>query len=243
MNGLCGEKTYRNRVKAEGLATFRICEKETDVFISAAESLREEALASVLHYREQIEIYMRSEKEFGTSLISVHAASDAPAIVRDMIRESRKAGVGPMASVAGAIAQYVGEDLLEKSGEVIVENGGDIFLKIMRRRLTAIYAGDSVLSGKVALEIEPEETPLGICTSSGTVGHSLSFGKADAVVVCSPSAILADAAATAACNLIKTDTDVEKALKYLGSIDGVIGAVVIFGDKLGAWGNVRIKPV
>ncbi len=243
MNGLCGEKTYRNWVKAEGLATFHICEKETDILISAVESLREEALASILRYREQIERYMRSEKEFGTSLIPVNMTSGAPAIVRDMIRESRKAGVGPMASVAGAIAQYVGEDLLEKSGEVIVENGGDIFLKIMRRRLVSIYAGDSVLSGKVALEIEPGETPLGICTSSGTVGHSLSFGKADAVVVCSSSAILADAAATAACNLMKTDTEVEKALKYLGSIDGVIGAVVIFGDKLGAWGHIRIKPV
>ena len=243
MKGLCGEKTYRNWIKAEGLATFRICEKETDILVSAAESLREEALASILCYRGQIERYIRNEKEFGTSLIPAHAASGAPAIVRDMIRESRKAGVGPMASVAGAIAQYVGKDLLEKSGEVIVENGGDIFLKIMRRRLAAIYAGDSVLSGKVALEIEPGETPLGICTSSGTVGHSLNFGKADAVVVCSQSAILADAAATAGCNLIKTDAEVEKALEYLGSIDGVKGAVVIFGDKLGAWGNVRIQPV
>ena len=90
-------------------------------------------------------------------------------------------GVGPMAAVAGAIAEFVGEELLAYSPEVIIENGGDIYIKSLKKRVVGIYAGNSPLTGKIGLEIEGKETPIGICTSSGTVGHSLSFGRADAV--------------------------------------------------------------
>jgi ApbE superfamily uncharacterized protein (UPF0280 family) len=131
--------------------------------------------------------------------------------------------------------------LLSESSEIIVENGGDIFLKASSKRTVAIYAGDSIFTQQIAMEIEPEETPLGICTSSGTVGHSLSFGKADAVVIYSPSAILADAAATAACNLVKNHSDIEKAIDFARSINGVRGVAIIFGDKLGIWGKIRLK--
>ncbi len=175
------------------------------------------------------------------SLSPVDIEEGAPRIIKDMISESCKAGVGPMATVAGAIAQYVGENLLSESSEIIVENGGDIFLKSHCRRVVAIYAGDSIFTQQIALEIEPDETPLGICTSSGTVGHSLSFGNADAVVIYSPSAILADAAATATCNLVKSHSDIEKAVDFARSINGVRGVVIIFGDKLGIWGKIRLK--
>ena len=145
-----------------------------------------------------------------------------------------------MATVAGAIAQYVARDLLPESSEIIVENGGDIFLKALSKKHVAIYAGDSILNGKIALEIQPDETPLGICTSSGTVGHSLSFGKADAVVIYSDSAILADAVATATCNLLKSHSDIEEGIGFARSINGVRGIAIIFGDKLGIWGGIKI---
>jgi hypothetical protein len=146
-----------------------------------------------------------------------------------------------MAAVAGAFAEFVGRDLLKYSTEIIVENGGDIFLKTTKSRLVGVYAGeDSPLTGKVALKIEPADTPLGICTSSGTVGHSLSFGKSDAVIVLSPSAALADAAATAIGNLVKTETDIQKALDYARGVTGLVGAAVIINDKMGVWGKINL---
>jgi ApbE superfamily uncharacterized protein (UPF0280 family) len=145
-----------------------------------------------------------------------------------------------MAAVAGAIAEMVGMELLQYSDEVIVENGGDIFIKTNVPRKVGIYAGNSPLSGKIAIKIYPEETPAGICTSSGTVGHSLSFGKADAVVVVSRDAFLADAVATAVGNRVKNPSGIKDAVDFAAGIDSVEGVLVIIGDKLGAWGKIEL---
>jgi ApbE superfamily uncharacterized protein (UPF0280 family) len=168
---------------------------------------------------------------------------DAPSIVKDMAEAARTVGVGPMAAVAGAIAEAVGVDLLVHTPEVIVENGGDIFMKLLKSRLIGVYAGESAITGKIALEISPEETPLGVCTSSGTVGHSLSLGAADAVIILSHSAALADAAATAIGNIIKSAEDIAVAIEKVQLINGVTGVVIIKGDKLGVWGKVKLVPL
>lgn len=157
-----------------------------------------------------------------------------------MAEAALKAGVGPMAAVAGATAEYVGRDLLKSSAEVIVENGGDIFIKTLESRKMGIYAGRSALSEKIALTIHPDQTPLGVCTSSGTVGHSVSFGRADAVVILSKDTSLADAVATSVGNRVKTAKDIEDALAFAQTISGVDGVVVIIDDKIGMWGEVEI---
>ena len=165
---------------------------------------------------------------------------DAPGIVREMAEAAEKAGVGPMAAVAGTIAERVGRALLEFSPEVIVENGGDIFLKSRKKRTVGVYAGQSPFSDRLALEIKPSETPLGICTSSGTVGHSLSLGKADAVIVLSTCTALADAAATAIGNLVKEETDIPHGLDFARGIDGLSGIIIIKNEKMALWGQVKI---
>jgi hypothetical protein len=157
-----------------------------------------------------------------------------------MIRTSRLANVGPMAAVAGAMAEWVSKDLLELSREVIVENGGDIYLATSKERTIGIYAAESPFSLKIGVVIRPEETPLGICTSSGTVGHSLSFGKADAVCIVSKSAALADAAATAVGNIIQEKKDIELGLERGKEIEGVLGTLIIVGDKMGVWGDIKL---
>ncbi|GAG89833.1 unnamed protein product, partial [marine sediment metagenome] len=111
---------------------------------------------------------------FLTSLEPLFVSDNAPRIVKSMSEAAKRVGTGPMASVAGAIAEFVGNELLAFSPEIILENGGDIFLKSSKKRLIGIYAGKSPLTGKIGLEINGDDTPLGICTSSGTVGHSLS---------------------------------------------------------------------
>ena len=148
-----------------------------------------------------------------------------------------------MASVAGALAEAVGQDLLAESEEVIVENGGDIFLRSAREVRVGIFAGESPLSLRVGLAVEAAPHPWGVCTSSGSVGPSLSFGRADAVCILSPSASLADAAATAVGNRVRTPADLEKGLERAREIEGVSGAVIILGEKLAAWGKVKLTEI
>jgi len=234
------ERIYRRDYITEDLKGFEVVVKETDLYICAKEDLSSEAVDSTLKYRTQIEGYIKRHPEFQTSLTPLFFDFFAPPIVKEMLRAGRIAKVGPMASVAGAIAEFVGRDLLKFSDEVIVENGGDIFIKSKKKRKLGIYAGNSPLSNRLTIEIEGEKTPLGVCTSSGTVGPSLSFGKTDATVVISRSAALADAGATAIGNIVKEAGDIKKALEFAKKIKGVDGVLIILKDKLGAWGDIKI---
>lgn len=235
-------RNYRSWVKDDELVRFEVVEKETDLFILAKRNLRKKALRACLKHRSSLERYISQHPEFLNSLKSLQVEAGAPYIVREMARAGEKASTGPMAAVAGAIAECVGRELLPFSSEVIVENSGDIFLKVLKKRLVGIYAGDSPLSGRIAIEILPSETPLGVCTSSGKVGHSLSFGQAEAVIVLSPSAALADAAATAIGNEVKEEADLSRGLEFAQRIPGVKGAVIIKDERMGIWGEVRTKP-
>jgi len=145
-----------------------------------------------------------------------------------------------MAGVAGAVAEFIGRRLLAMTPEIIIENGGDVFIKTSITRQVAIYAGNSPLSGKIGLVVMPENTPAGICASSGTVGPSLSFGKADAAVAISPSCTLADAAATAIGNTVTCPDAIADGLDRAKNIEGVSGAVIIIGERMGAWGNIEL---
>lgn len=224
------------------LTFFNVCILETDLCIGACSNLYAEAYGIAQKYRQQLEDYIKAHPIFLTSLSPIEPAPGAPYIITAMCDAARKAGVGPMAAVAGALSEMTGRELLHFSDEIIVENGGDIFIssKIVRR--VGIFAGKSPLSEKLALEIAPEKSPLGICTSSGTVGHSLSFGKADAALVVSADTFLADAVATALGNRVKSQEDMEAALEFASAIEGVKGALVIIGDKLGAWGEIKLVP-
>jgi ApbE superfamily uncharacterized protein (UPF0280 family) len=237
------ERAYRDLVKTEDLVRFKIIVKETDLLVRAERDLSGEARESVLRYRHQLETYIAMNPEFQTSLIPLEDAPHVPEIIQEMIRTSKLAYVGPMAAVAGAMAEMVSKDLLKLSKQVIVENGGDIYLATSKERTVGIYAGNSPLSLKIGILIKPEETPLGICTSSGTVGHSLSFGKADAVCILSKSAALADAAATAVGNVIQNRKDVEKGLERGKEIEGVLGMLIIVGEKIGVWGDVTLTQL
>ncbi len=236
-------RTYRHWIRDASLVAFAVTVKETDLYIRARRRLEAEALASVIRQRMPLEEYIASHPLFFHSLEPLPVEETAPQIVKEMAAAGEKAGVGPMAAVAGAIAEAVGKDLLAFSSEVIVENGGDIFLKVSRARLVGIYAGNSPLTGRIALKISPRDTPLGVCTSSGTVGHSLSFGTADAAIAIAPSAALADAAATALGNRVRSVADIPAALEWARTVPGLLGAVIIKDDKLGAWGKVKLVPV
>ena len=233
-------RTYRHWVEGKDLIPFNVIVKETDLYIRASTNLKRKAHRLVLKYRGLLERYIERHPAFLASLEPLPIIQDAPHIVKQMAEAAQKTGVGPMASVAGAIAEFVGTELLAFSPQIIVENGGDIYLKSLRKRIVGIYAGKSPLTGKIALEINGRDTPLGICTSSGTVGHSLSYGKADAVIALSRSATLADAAATAIGNLISQPSDISSSIEFAKGIDGLKGVVIIKDAHIGLWGEVKL---
>jgi len=234
------ERFYRNRVKSADLVSFEVKVKETDLLVSAERKLEKETRDLVFESRHQIESYIQTHVDFLTALDPFPEDPYAPPLVKEMIERSREAGVGPMASVAGAIAEYVGRHLIEKTNQVIVENGGDLFVKADRPVTVSIFAGTSPLSEKIALVLSPELMPLGVASSSGTVGHSLSLGKADVGCVLSSSAALADAAATALCNRIQGPKDLSGIDAWAKGIEGILGALVILGDKMATWGKIEL---
>lgn len=237
------ERTYREIVKTGDLVRFTVSVEETDLLVSAEKNLTKEVIGAVIKYRSQIEEYIEEYPVFKTTLEPYTPNRFAPKIVQDMSRFCSQVGVGPMAGVAGAVAEFVGYDMLPSSRELIIENGGDIFLNSKKARTVGIFAGSSPLSNKVAIEVQPHLASLGICTSSGTVGHSFSFGKADAVVIISPSAILSDAVATAIGNIIKTREDILNGIEVAKKISGVSGVVIIKDDKMGCWGEIKLVPL
>ncbi|MFH1488290.1 MAG: UPF0280 family protein [Pseudomonadota bacterium] len=234
------ERFYRERVKAPGLTSFQISVGETDLWVSADRRLDREALDSVFQYRHQVENYIKGHEAFLKTLLPYPGDPFAPPIIREMIAAARAAGVGPMASVAGAIAQFVGRDLLKWSEKVIVENGGDIFLSVNRAVTVSVFAGESVLSEKIGIRIPENQMPVGVCASSGTVGHSFSLGRADAVCIIAPSAALADAAATALCNGVKTKKDIKEVPARADRITGLAGGLAILEDTMATWGDIEL---
>ncbi|MFZ2090009.1 MAG: UPF0280 family protein [Desulfobaccales bacterium] len=236
-------RTYRTRMQRPGLTSFRVAVQETDLMVLAQLDLSVEVRRQVIQERQQLETYIQQHPEFLTTLAPWTSDPYAPPLVRDMIKAGAGAGVGPMAAVAGAIAARVGQALLPFSGEIIIENGGDIFMHLKEPATVSLSAGASPLSHKVGLKIYPDQETWGVCTSSGTVGHSLSFGKADAACVVAPDTALADACATALGNRVPGASAVNEALAWIATIPGVHGAVVIVGEQLGAWGQVELVPL
>jgi hypothetical protein len=236
-------RTYRTRMARPGLTGFRVAVKETDLWVLAVRDFSAEVREIVIQERQQLEAYIAGHPGFLTTLVPWPADPFAPSVVREMIEAAAAAGVGPMAAVAGALAARVGRQLAPLSPEVIVENGGDIFLAIEQTATVALFAGRSPLSHRVGLHLDPSLSPLGVCTSSASVGHSLSLGRADAACVLAGSAALADAAATALGNRVQGPDTIAPALEWAAALPGILGAVVIVGEKLGAWGQVELAPL
>lgn len=240
---------YRDLIDNQGLIATQVRLRETDLHIMAVTDVTRRAGELVAVARLQIEQYISRNRAFSRSLVPLPEDILAPPIVRRMFAAANKAGVGPMAAVAGAIAEYVGHGLVEDGHkEIIIENGGDIFLLRSRPCTIAVFAGASPLSNRFGLRLAPESMPVGVCTSSGTVGHSLSFGRADAVTVVADSAIVADAAATRLGNEAGNGDVAEKAavnrvLAVAQSLLDIRGVVVVCGETMGAVGDVELVPV
>jgi ApbE superfamily uncharacterized protein (UPF0280 family) len=243
-------RTYRQQFNPERFTSFTVQYLETDLWIgtdhaSFHKEIAELAQKEVIKVRKQLEKYIRLHPTFKTSLKPVDPAPEASETIKSMIVSGFRTHTGPMASVAGVFAHHVGEKIRHhfKVKEVVIENGGDYYVFLKEDLLMTVYAGASPLSEKIAVIVPATETPCGICTSSGTVGPSLSFGKADAVMVACYSPALADGWATALANRVKSPADIEAVLKYSEQFPEILSLVIICEDKTGIRGNFEVRFV
>lgn len=237
------ERTYRSMSRPSDLLCYEVIYKETDLFCCTTVDLKGFIQERVFYYRNQLDEYVRHRREFFDSLEPIAHDPIAPRIVKEMIETSATIGVGPMACVAGAVAEYVGRDVNRFTDEYIIENGGDIYLRTQKERTVVVYAKDSPHSERIGVRIKASGTPCGVCTSSATVGPSLSLGNADAVCVVSHSALFADGLATRLGNLVKKEDDIGAALEDGRGFSGTTGILIILGKSLGAWGDIDLTEV
>ena len=230
--------TYRRLARPDDLMTFSVRAAQTDMQVSAEMPLEGEAMVLVLDARAQIEAYIAGHPEFLRALVSLPPDPTAPPVVAAMLAASRQARVGPMAAVAGAIADFVGNGLAASGKEIIVENGGDIFLRSTRPREIALLAEHTDLAG-LRVVIPPVPEGAGIATSAGTLGPSLSLGRADAVMIFAESGALADALATAIGNVVRDAKDLHLAQRLSRDL-GARAAAIIADGHLAIWGDIEL---
>ncbi len=240
---------YRDSMGGERWKSFGVVHLETDLWIAVdtagyKQEMESYALERAQHYRSLLDNHIRLSPLFLTSLTPLPLPSSvSDEIICDMYRATQRSGTGPMSAVAGAVAEYISNDMCRQFSikEIIIENGGDIFMKVESPAIISVYAGDSPLSEKTGIEITPQISPLSICCSSGTIGHSLSFGTADACMIACRSGAQADAYATAFCNEVKTIDDITRVTEAALLKEDVLSVVIIKDDKVGVGGIIEIK--
>lgn len=238
-------RRYRASMSArKGEISFQVVVEETDLMITARRDLSHEAAAEARRLRGEIMAHAALHPEFLTSLYPLPAPQGAPLIVRRMCDAATLTAVGPMAAVAGAVAQGVAEALAQTSPDVIVENGGDLYALSTTERTIGILA-DPSHGVALGVTVAPHEFPVSFCASSGRIGHSLSFGAGDLVAVRARDASLADAAATALCNRLRSSRDLaaitDQAMAWEGI--GIEGVFAQCDGRIALWGRMELTAV
>ncbi|MBU0693830.1 MAG: UPF0280 family protein [Candidatus Omnitrophica bacterium] len=233
------ERFYRNAVFSK--FSLEISHKESDLFISTNTKIDKELTLRILRkYYQEIEDYIKATPLFLTSLSPLEHDEAAPPIVKEMIESSHSTKIGPFSSVSGAIAQYVGKDLLNYTDEVIVENGGDIFLKINEDKRVGVYLGEKFQVANLLLRIKRRDNSFGIASSSSCIGHSLNFGQADLVTIVAHDPIIADGFATSLSNRIKKQKDAKETLAMAKKDPLIEGLLIALEGKIFLWGQIEI---
>jgi len=240
-------REYRGRMGSR-FKSFVATFEETDLWIgvdppSFSPAMEDFAVGEARRLRLGLEAYIDSRPEFLSSLVPIAPDPGAPPVARAMLAASEAAGVGPMAAVAGAVAEEVGRAAMGEFGcrELVVENGGDIWLSVAEDLDVSVFAGTSPLSEKVGVSVPASLSPLGLCTSSGTVGPSLSLGRADAAMVASAAAATADAWATRIGNAVGGEEDLEEALALVEGRPELLSVLVVAGRRMGLRGKLPLK--
>jgi ApbE superfamily uncharacterized protein (UPF0280 family) len=223
--------------------------KEANVlFQSDKKSAIEEAVRTVSSQMSTLDRYIQRNPDFVKTLDPIDAEPSAPHIVKTMVSVAKRVEVGPMAVVAGALADLALEAMLKSKATIaIVEDGGEIAASSQRDFNIGLYAGKKSLFNQVAFKILPSDCPIGVATSSATVSHAISFGQAEAATVFANTAALADGAATAICNAVTGESEeasIQRGLDRAKQLN-IEGTIIHRGDYVGTYGRlpqlVKIK--
>ena len=242
------ERSYRSRFSDDERRWFCVKFLESDLWIgvdsgSYSATMEADAYAMLVDLRRTMDAYLLMDPQYKAALTPYDAGVEAPVILKDMSKVSHKTGIGPMSAVAGAVAWRAADFLMERFGtkEVIVENGGDIYAQALADMDIAVFAGQSPLSEKIGLHIPAACLPLGICTSSGTVGPSLSMGRADAVMIVCKDVMLADSYATAMANRISSVNDLQSVIDRISDTPDILGAIAVKDDRMAITGQFELR--
>lgn len=214
---------------------------KTDIDMNPIRSFIQERISGV---RKILDNYITEYPEFKDSLIPLNSSITSwHEVIKQMLNASLKAGIGPMGAVAGAIAEWIGKEVQSEFHllDIIVENGGDVYIHSNEEVNISVFSGESPLTDKIGIRIPKEYMPIGVCTSSATVGHSLSFGKADAVMIAAKNTALADAFATAYCNMVQTPQDIENVISLINANEEIVSAIIVMDDKFGITGKFELQ--
>jgi len=234
---------YRNKISAEGKYSFRLDYKHSGLFIICDRDIGSELEEPVRSFYADIETVIAGWPTFEKSLVPLKARDHYPPVVKDMCLAGEVFNVGPMASIAGALCDHLAKSIGRRCNFLMIENGGDVYIKSSSPLEVGIFTKNSYFKDKLTLLIEVGQTPCGICSSSGSFGHSLSFGKSDLVTVLSGNAIQADAAATAIANTIKCEEDIDAAITRFKKYSQIKGLIIIKNKRIGLWGRLQLAPV
>ena len=231
---------YRNNISIKDKYSYRLKYKYTDLFITSDRDIVSELEHPVLSFYTEIEKVIESDPVFGSSLVPVKVQNRYSPIIKKMCHAAKIFGVGPMAAVAGAVCDRIAEDIAAECGFLMIENGGDIFIKSADGVKAGLYSSSEYFSDRLNIIIDAENIPCGICSSSGKMGHSMSTGNSDLVTIMSDSATMADAAATAIANSIRKKADIERAMSRFKNKKEIKGMVIIKGDRIGICGAIQL---
>jgi len=235
-------RAYRQTLAPRpGETAFQVVVAQTDLLVVAERPLGQEIADFVSALRAELMTYILLNPAFRDSLAPVCVPENAPPIARDMAEAGARFGVGPMAAVAGAVSQAVADHFAPASPNLLIENGGDVYLRSTVERTVALLARP-VDGARLALRFNPKKLPAAVCASSAKVGPSLSFGQADMVTVVADRGAVADAAATALGNLLVSRADLEGVLAAAEGMarQGVRGAFVQIGEMVGLVGDLEL---
>ena len=242
MTHLGTDRTYRDSITpAPEETAFTVVVEESDLRVTASRDLRQEVAQYLTELRAGLKNYILLHPGFAASLTPLPEDPHAPPLVQAMLAAALVCQVGPMAAVAGAIAQAVADRFAPLCPDMLVENGGDLYLHSTRERLVALLA-KPVQGARLALKLGKADFPVALCSSSATIGPSLSFGSADLVMVKARKGAVADAAATTLGNLARSGEHLPLVLARAQELAhaGLSGVFVQVEEKIGVWGDIEL---
>ncbi len=231
---------YRINVTAKAEFSWKVSYKYSDLFISSSKDISPFISDRIVDFYNIIEKEIKENPNFEKSFVPLSSISSENWIISEMNKASKTFNVGPMAAVAGSLCEFISRDIQNSVRYLMIENGGDVYIKSSKDAVISVFFKNNYFRNGLKLKVEKKLLPCGIASSSGTFGHSVSLGKSDIALVLAENAIVADAAATAFANSIKSKTDLEKAVNLMKDKKGILGLLAVKDEMIAIYGQIKL---